>query len=103
MDSPRGVTERLKHLTMEVRHVRPGARIVLSAILPRFARRAGVMDRFNSEVRQILRDIYIYIYWLTVMHCAMHGTCHVQLTRKGRVGREVRSWPTCRGTVPAFA
>ena len=58
MDSPRGVTERLKHLTMEVRRVRPGERIVLSAILPRFARRPGVMDRFNSEVRQISRDIF---------------------------------------------
>ena len=46
---------------------------------------------------------YCYIYWLTVTHCAMHGTCHVQVTSKGMVGREVRSWPTCRGTVPAFA
>ncbi len=58
MDSPRGVAERLRHLTMEVRRVRPGARIVLSAILPRFARRPGVMDRFNSEVRQISRDVF---------------------------------------------
>ena len=57
MDSPRGVAECLRHLTMEFRRVRPGARIVLSAILPRFARRPGAMYRFNSEVRQISRDV----------------------------------------------
>ena len=58
MDSPRGVAECLRHLAMEVRRGRSGARIVLSAILPLFARRPGVMDRFNSEVRQISRDIF---------------------------------------------
>ena len=58
MDSPRGDAKRLRHLTMEVRRVRPGVRLVQSAILPRFARRPGVMDRFNLKVRQISRDIF---------------------------------------------
>ena len=58
MDSPRGVAEHPRHLTMEVGRVRPGAKIVLSAILPWFARRPGVMDRFNTEVQQISRDIF---------------------------------------------
>ena len=59
---------------MEVRRVRPGARIVLSAILPRFARRPGVMDRFNSEVRQISRDIF-YL-------CRLKGFAFVDATQE---------------------
>ena len=74
MDSHRVVAERLRHLTIEVCHVRPGARIVLSAILPRFARRRGVMHRFNSEVRQLSRDIFHL--------CSLEGFVFVDATQE---------------------
>ena len=53
----------------------------------------AILAHVNEKLASVKGDCseVMYIYWLTVTHCAMHSTCYVQVTRKGRVGREVRS------------